>query len=161
MLKRFQLLAGTAVALSTFFLTVFTAHAQRGPAAGALSATYKGPTTTNLYTPIPTSNPDGTTTTHPAVKVEAIPDALRRQFNLNTFYKKSLVIRGIPVIGSEKVSDFAFLECAFVVDHMLKDSPKWVPDALVQQKVRIGIISVVEYTMDMPENQNPRNNDPA
>ena len=43
---------------------------------------------------------------------------------------------------------------------MLHDSPPAVRAALLAARVRVGIISVVEYTMDIPENQNPRNMDP-
>ena len=45
---------------------------------------------------------------------------------------------------------------------MLKDSPSWVTEAaVVKGRVKIGIISVVEYTMDIPENQRRGNMDPA
>ncbi len=58
-------------------------------------------------------------------------------------------------MGSDKVSDWAFLEAAYTLDHMLHESPPWVHDALTKNKVRLAILAVVEYTMDLPENQTP------
>jgi len=49
----------------------------------------------------------------PAVHVEPIGDDLRRDYRIHAFYTKALSIDGIPVIASDKTSDFALLECAF------------------------------------------------
>ena len=73
------------------------------------------------------------------LRVGPIPDALREEFRINLFYKKCVVIRGIPVIGAEEVTDYAFLECAWTLDHMLHER-SMVLDALVKAKVRVGII---------------------
>ena len=89
------------------------------------------------------------------LRVEPISDALRKQYNLDPFYKKAVVIDGIPIIGSEKVSDYAFLECAWIMDNLLVGLDK-IKSALVESKVRIGIIAATEYTMDIPENRRPR-----
>jgi alpha-glucosidase len=86
--------------------------------------------------------------------VRPIAEELRKEFRLAPFYKKAVVIGGIPIIGSENVSDYAFLECAWIVDHMLAGRDR-IQRALVENKVRIGIIAVTEYTMDIPENQRP------
>ncbi len=88
------------------------------------------------------------------IRVERIPDELRSAYRLDPFYKKIAVIDGIPIIGSEKVSDHAFLECAWIVDHML-DGLEKIKSALTEGRVRIGIIAATEYTMDIPENQRP------
>jgi alpha-glucosidase len=89
------------------------------------------------------------------VSVDPIPEQLRTEYRLNPFYKKSAMIDGIPIVGSQNVSDFAFRECAWTIHHML-DGRTVALDALVKAKVRIGIIAVTEYTMDIPENQNAR-----
>ena len=89
------------------------------------------------------------------LRVQAVSKKLREEFKLDPFYQKVVVIDGIPIIGSEKVSDFAFLECAWVVDHMLRGQDH-IKNALLKNKVRIGIIGVTQYTMDIPENQRPR-----
>jgi hypothetical protein len=107
------------------------------------------------YTPLPILNDDGTSTPSEPIRVTEIPEKIREEFNIKPFYKKCAIIRGIPVIGSENVSDFAFLECAWTLDHLLH-ARKLPYDALIKAKSKIGIIAVTEYTMDIPENQNPR-----
>jgi len=107
------------------------------------------------YTPLPTVNSAGEPVASPSVQVAPIPDSLREEFKIHPFYRKHLVILGIPVIGAEEVTDYAFLECAWTLDHMLHDRGMALK-ALVAAKVRVGIIGVNQYTMDIPENQNPR-----
>ena len=130
-----------------------------GATATTIPTDYRAPKTSNTYTPLPTTQP--ATTTQPALQVTPVPDDLRQRFHIHPFYKRSLLFEGIPIIGSEKVSDYAFLECAFTLDHMLAESPAWVRQAILDSHVRVGILSVVEYTMDIPENQTRRNMIPA
>lgn len=106
------------------------------------------------YTPLPTQKADGTTVAATPIRVAPIPDALRDEYKIHKFYQKHVVIRGIPVIGSEEVTDYAFLECAWTLDHTLHGREKAL-QALVSSKVRMGIIGVKQYTMDIPENQRP------
>jgi alpha-glucosidase len=87
------------------------------------------------------------------VRVTPISDELRKEYDIDPFYKKVAVIDGFPIIGSDKVSDYAFLEAAYVVDHMLRGLDK-IKLALLKNKVKLGIIAATEYTMDIPENQN-------
>ena len=107
------------------------------------------------YTPLPTVNAEGGPVVSPPIQVAPIPDPLREEYKIHPFYKKHLVIRGIPVIGAEEVTDYAFLECAWTLDHMLHERSMALK-ALVGAKVRVGIIGVKQYTMDIPENQKPR-----
>src|SRR6185503_10004543 len=108
--------------------------------------------TTRAYQPLP-ANPGGSpgTTNPAAVKVVPIDDELRRSYRIDPFYKKTITSAGVVVVGSDKVSDWAFLEAAYTLDHQLHDSPSWVRDALTTNKVRLAILAVVEYTMDLPE----------
>jgi hypothetical protein len=128
----------------------------RGEVPATAPAGYQGQRTANSYVPLPAAAAGVAPATQPAVHVETIPEPLRREFGINPFYTRTLTIDGIPIIGSDKVSDYAFLECAFTLDHMLMESPQKVKDALIAAKVRVGIIAVVEYTMDIPENQSRR-----
>ena len=118
------------------------------------SATYQGLTTTREYLPLPDANA-ATVTKRAAVRPEPIGESLRQSYRINRFYTKALTIEGIVVMGSDKVSDWAFLEAAYTLDHLLHDSPPWVHDALTRNRVRLAIMAVVEYTMDLPENQTP------
>jgi hypothetical protein len=111
-----------------------------------------GQTTRPAYTPIPTTNPDGSVITHPPVRVEPISDVLRREYELHPFYTKTVIVAGIPVIASGNVSDYAMLECAWTLDNLLSGRTMAL-DALHKSKVRIGVMAATEFTMDIPENQ--------
>jgi len=142
-----------------------------GGAIGTLvSATYKGLTTDRSYQPMPTTStgpatqggPTIITTTHAAVHVEPLSDEMRRTYGdrrgpISPFYTKMLNIRGVLVVGSPRVSDWAFLEAAYTLDHQFMNSPKWVTDGFAATKVHLAIIADVEYTMDLPENANMGN----
>ncbi len=122
-----------------------------------VSTNYQGLRTTRAYQPLP-ANPGGSlgTTNPAAVHVLPIDDELRRSYRIDPFYTKTLTCAGVVIVGSDKVSDWAFLEAAYTLDHQLHGSPSWVRDALTTNKVRLAILAVVEYTMDLPEN-NRRN----
>jgi len=107
------------------------------------------------YTPLPAASAEGEPVASPPIQVAPIPAVLREEYKIHPFYKKHLVIHGIPVIGAEEVTDYAFLECAWTLDQMLHERSLAL-QALLAAKVRVGIIGVQQYTMDIPENQNPR-----
>ncbi len=114
-----------------------------------VSTNYQGLRTTRSYQPLPAH----TGSNNPAaVQVAPINDELRQAYHIDPFYKKTLTSVGVVIVGSDKVSDWAFLEAAYTLDHQLHDSPGWVRDALATNKVRLAILAVVEYTMDLPEN---------
>jgi hypothetical protein len=94
--------------------------------------------------------------------VGPISDELRADYRINAFYKKTVTIGSVVVVGSERVADWTLLEAAYTFDHSLHTSPQWVRDALKTSKVRHAILAVVEYTMDLPENnRNGRNSSVA
>jgi alpha-glucosidase len=142
------------VALGVFLL--FVALVDRGLAQTRVKKTSRSASKSlPSYTPLPTLNAKGRPVASPPIQVIPIPDVLRQEYKINPFYQKCVVIHGIPVIGSEEVTDYAFLECAWTLDHMLHDRPLSL-NALVSAKVRVGVIGVQQYTMDIPENQNPK-----
>jgi len=128
-----------------------TARAQRaGPESGTpVSANYQGLETSRTYQPLATRSGAANPT---PIRVGPIDDELRGSYRIDPFYKKTLTSAGVVIVGSDKVSDWAFLEAAYTLDHQLHDSPNWVRDALTTNKVRLAILAVVEYTMDLPEN---------
>jgi hypothetical protein len=113
---------------------------------------FVGLSTTNTYTPFPTKDADGNTVTHEPIGVHPIPDDIRQAYRIDPFYTKMLTINGIVVIGSPRVSDYAFLEAAYTMDHQFQFSPQWVKDMFAKNKIRLAILSTVEFTMDLPEN---------
>ncbi len=109
-------------------------------------------TSTNTYTPIDPKYENGNAVEQDPIGVSPITDEIYESYNLDRFYKKMLKINGILVIGSPRVSDYAFLEAAYTMDHQFHNSPKWVRDMFQPLKIRLAILSVVEFTMDLPEN---------
>ena len=119
---------------------------------------FVGLRSTNTYTPIDTKDANGNVVHHEPVGVKAIPDDIRADYRIDPFYTKMLTINDIVVIGSPRVSDYAFLEAAYTMDHQFHNSPQWVKDMFKPLKIRLAILSVVEFTMDLPENnRNGRN----
>jgi alpha-glucosidase len=128
--------------------------ADRATATRAPSGTKETPGSRPSYTPLPAVDANGVATPSQPIQVASIPETLRKEYRLDPFYKKCTAIVGIPIIGSENVSDYAFLECAWTLDHLL-NGRTMAHDALLKSKARVGIIAVTEYTMDIPENQRP------
>jgi hypothetical protein len=140
---------GTILVIGLSGLVVPVQAQPAGAAVGTpVSTNYQGLRTTRAYQPLPYDN-----ATPPAIQVSPIDDELRRSYHINPFYKKTLTSAGVVIVGSDRVSDWAFLEAAYTLDHQLHDSPGWVRDALTTNKVRLAILAVVEYTMDLPENK--------
>jgi hypothetical protein len=80
----------------------------------------------------------------------AIPEQLRTEFQLAPFYQKFVSIDGFPIVGSEKVSDAALAECAWIVSRMLERRPDIIK-ALAAAKIRFAVMAAGEYTTDIPE----------
>jgi len=72
------------------------------------------------------------------------------RLELADFYAKYVSAGGIPVISSEKVSDYALFEAAWLIDQMLVDLDD-VREALIENKVRFVVMAVDERTTDVPE----------
>jgi hypothetical protein len=86
------------------------------------------------------------------------PTNVRNSLQLDDFYQKFLNARGLPIIGSYKVSDAALREAAWIVNHMLA-SREDVRKALIRHKVRVVVMAATELTTDVPEHRNlaPKN----
>jgi hypothetical protein len=84
------------------------------------------------------------------LKVGPPPEALRKELKLADSYKKCVVIGGFAVVGSAKVSDYAMLEAAYVVDKMLAGRDD-LRKALIKNKVRLAVMAATEMTCDVPE----------
>lgn len=83
-------------------------------------------------------------------RVGPVPEGLRKALGLAPFYKKHVDAGGFPVLSSEKVSDKALLEAAYLVDRMLAGRED-VRRALIKNKVRLAVMSPKEQTTDVPE----------
>lgn len=88
-------------------------------------------------------------------KVTDIPDPIREEFDLKPHYQKVLLLKGFPIVSSEKVPDEALLEAASVIGSMLKNRPD-ILRALAKNKVRYSIMATSERTCDIPEHSDLR-----
>src|SRR5437016_5468977 len=75
---------------------------------------------------------------------------LQQHLHLSPFYKKSLDDHGLWIVSSEKPSDFALYEAAWIIDHVLANRDD-LRQALIKQNVRIVVMACNEFTTDIPE----------
>jgi hypothetical protein len=73
-----------------------------------------------------------------------------KSWNLDPFYKKCVEVDGLPIVSSEKTSDYALKEAAYLIGRML-EGRKDVIDAMVKNKVHVAVMAVSERTVDIPE----------
>ncbi len=78
------------------------------------------------------------------------PTAEVERLDLDPFYGKYLEVDGFPIVASEKVSDFALREAAFLIRRMVGDRPD-VLKAITDAKVRLAIMAPDEFTTAIPE----------
>lgn len=83
-------------------------------------------------------------------KVGAVPAKVRENLKLGDFYAKHADAKGLPVVASKAVDDRALLAAADILNRMIATRPD-VRKAVVENKVRVGIIGAKEQTTDLPE----------
>ena len=86
----------------------------------------------------------------PPTGVTAPPKNVAESLDLDPFYKKYVSAGGIAVISSDKVSDYAVLEAAYLINHML-DGRDDICKAMVANKARMVVMGIDEFTTDIPE----------
>lgn len=69
---------------------------------------------------------------------------------LDSFYKKCLLVEGLPIVSSDKVSDDGLKAAASLVQQMLKKRPEIVKP-MKELKLRIAVMAPIEQTLDVPE----------
>lgn len=85
-------------------------------------------------------------------RVATVPREVRATFKLSSFYSKYVSAGGVPVIASEKVSDFALLEARDLVLHMIGHRPDLLA-AIAKNHVRLAVMAPTEMTTDIPEHR--------
>jgi len=86
-------------------------------------------------------------------RVTPVPEAFRETVNLSEFYQKYTQAGPLPILGSGKVSDYALLEAAWLIDRVIGHRPD-ILQALADRGVRMVIMAYNEYTTDLPEQAN-------
>lgn len=92
-------------------------------------------------------------TTGPNDPIEKPPE----KFSFGGFYSKCVYFRGLPIVGSDKVSDKAFRVIVITFGKMLDKVPDDAFQILVKGGSHYSIIAAVEGQTDLPEYQNLKN----
>jgi hypothetical protein len=71
-------------------------------------------------------------------EVTEMPVAVREDLKLAPFYQKHIDLRGLSILSSEKVSDFALKEAAWIAGNMLSAHPQ-ISKTLVKNGARIVV----------------------
>jgi hypothetical protein len=72
------------------------------------------------------------------------------QLQLSPFYQKHISANGYPIVSSEKVSDYALKEAAYLVNMMLAKRAD-VREAMIAGGSRLVVMAHDEFTTDVPE----------
>jgi len=72
------------------------------------------------------------------------------ELKLPDFYQKHVSAGGYPIVSSNKVSDYALKEAAWIVDLMIAKRPD-IRKAMVDSGSRLVVMAHDEYTTDVPE----------
>jgi alpha-glucosidase len=87
----------------------------------------------------------------PELQVTAPPKDLA----VDPFYKKYISAGGLPILSSEKVSDAALLEAAYLINAVL-DGREDIREAMISSGTRFLITHATEKTTDLPERRHWR-----
>ena len=82
--------------------------------------------------------------------VSPVPKDVRAEFKLSSFYTKYISAGDLPIIASDKVSDYALLEARHLVEQMIGHRPDALA-AIAKNHVRLAIMAPTEMTTDIPE----------
>ncbi|HEX8906761.1 MAG TPA: hypothetical protein VF771_18060 [Longimicrobiaceae bacterium] len=82
--------------------------------------------------------------------ISPMPVDAVKPLKLSTFYRKYVDAMGIPVLGSDRVSDAAVLEAAYLVRCMLQNAPD-IARQIARNKVRVAVMACDERTRNVPE----------
>jgi len=81
---------------------------------------------------------------------EFVVTAPPADMNADPFYRKYIDAGGYPIVSSEKVSDYALKEAAYLVSTMLANRPD-VKEAMVRGGSRLIVMGAGEFTTQVPE----------
>ena len=87
-----------------------------------------------------------------AAAPSAITEAQAAEYDLDpAFFKKGLMVQDILIATSDKVSDYAILESAYLFDHMMKSIAAPVAARIREKKVLCILVGHDELTSDIPQ----------
>jgi hypothetical protein len=87
---------------------------------------------------------------NPPPSIGPPPPSLVATLHLSPYYRKYVSAHGLPVLSSEKASDYALLEAAYLIDHMLEGRDD-IRKAMIRNRVRFVVMAPTEVTTAVPE----------
>src|ERR1043166_2841620 len=75
-----------------------------------------------------------------AAESGAIPEAVKRGWNLDPFYQKNAAAGPLPVVSSTNTSDPALKEAAYLIEHMLAERHD-ILNSLAEQHVKVVVMA--------------------
>jgi alpha-glucosidase len=93
-------------------------------------------------------------TNEPLPKVSPIPQGIRQYYHLAPIYKKYTHVRGFPIVATDKPSDYALLEAAYVIREVTRQRLDLLR-TLGTNRARVIVMGVTEYPSDFPEYRKP------
>lgn len=85
-----------------------------------------------------------------AATIDPPSEELVKTLGLSPFYTKHLDVEGFPIVGSAKVSDYAFREAEYLMRKTIGHRPD-ILHALAANHVRLVIMAPTEMTTNVPE----------
>ena len=75
-----------------------------------------------------------------------------KEYDLDAkFYKKGILVQDILIATSERISDYAILESAYLFDHMMRSIDKEVAQRIREEKVLCILLGYDELTSEVPQ----------
>jgi len=88
----------------------------------------------------------------PAFAVMPLSGELALQYKLDAgFYRKSTLVQNVLIISSKRVSDYAHLESAYLIDLVMKDLTPGVAQRVRDRQPGCVIVGHNELTSDLPQ----------
>ena len=86
------------------------------------------------------------------IEVKPLSDERAREYTLDAaFYKKGALVQNILIATSDKVSDYALLEAAYLLDLVMTDLKPPIAQRIRDRKVLCIIVGHDELTSDLPQ----------
>jgi len=82
--------------------------------------------------------------------VTAVPTSVRSHYRLSSFYQKYISAFGIPVLGSNRVSDKALKRACYVLRFLMSDRED-IRTQMRNRNGRVAIMATNEVTTNIPE----------
>jgi pimeloyl-ACP methyl ester carboxylesterase len=104
----------------------------------------------------PTTHPTTAPTVAPTTRSSAAPPSgcvvgpPPAELDLPAFYEQWCSVRGLPIVASGEVRPEALQAAWVIIDTMLAKRPDVVP-AMLEDRIRFGILGEEQLTLDMPE----------